>query len=501
MRLKKLRRKTNSSADATAVTIVQDIFGGALQSQVKCLSCHSESNKVDEIMDISLDVLHSNSLKDAMHKFFRPEILDGNNKYKCENCKKLVAARKQMSIFQAPNVLVIQLKRFEGMFGCKIDKPIPFEEILLLSGFMCKSSQDSQPEYNLFGTIVHSGCSPESGHYYAYIKDAIGRWYCCNDSCVTLSTLQDVLSEKVYILFFSRTNREPLSTSTPSVSRGGKSCFSNGNEGFESPKSAGLSKVMGAKSYRQSSRSNMPTISKIDKKPSGLQVKIDDIFRNSGSKRVFPTVDGEVGIHKAHNIEMDGDVKEPAYVEKFEKDSANRDGCDKYRKACSINDKSHQTFPLAKANGRAQNGTANSMKPHLNECNDSVNSERSNDHHKYQNDGLNCTSDIQRSKRKLEDDSCVLLAQDAQSHARIEEMKESLKHKASSVLRSCGWTDKVYSFMCSRKRLCTGVQTLPNVKELKNLLIADAKPTFISQVPESLKEDLIKHIRSFSKEK
>lgn len=35
---------------------------GALQSQVKCLSCGMELNKVDEIMDISLDVMHSGSL-------------------------------------------------------------------------------------------------------------------------------------------------------------------------------------------------------------------------------------------------------------------------------------------------------------------------------------------------------------------------------------------------------------------------------------------------------
>lgn len=34
--------------------------------------------------------------------------------------------------------------------------------------------QDQQPEYNLFGTIVHSGYSPDSGHYYAYIKVFFG---------------------------------------------------------------------------------------------------------------------------------------------------------------------------------------------------------------------------------------------------------------------------------------------------------------------------------------
>ena len=85
LRLKKLRRKGgDTNVNSSGTTVVKEIFGGALQSQVKCLSCGNESNKVDEIMDISLDVLHSNSLKDAMQKFFQPEVLDGNNKYKCD---------------------------------------------------------------------------------------------------------------------------------------------------------------------------------------------------------------------------------------------------------------------------------------------------------------------------------------------------------------------------------------------------------------------------------
>ena len=73
---------SNSSSGGSSV--VKEIFGGALQSQVKCLSCGNESNKVDEIMDISLDVLLSNSLRDAFQKFFQFEVLDGNNKYKCD---------------------------------------------------------------------------------------------------------------------------------------------------------------------------------------------------------------------------------------------------------------------------------------------------------------------------------------------------------------------------------------------------------------------------------
>lgn len=90
LRLKKLQlpRKNggsvSDSGNGNTNTIVKEIFGGALQSQVKCLSCGSESNKVDEIMDISLDILHSVSLKDALRMFFQPETLDGSNKYMCD---------------------------------------------------------------------------------------------------------------------------------------------------------------------------------------------------------------------------------------------------------------------------------------------------------------------------------------------------------------------------------------------------------------------------------
>ncbi|KAJ0961158.1 hypothetical protein J5N97_000842 [Dioscorea zingiberensis] len=116
-----------------------------------------------------------------------------------------------MFILRAPNVLVIQLKRFEPIHGGKINRNIDFEEGLVLSKFMSVRSQDPQPEYSLFGSIVHSGYSRDAGHYYAYVKDASGRWYRCNDAHVSPSCSQEVLSEKVYILFYIRSNQSPSS--------------------------------------------------------------------------------------------------------------------------------------------------------------------------------------------------------------------------------------------------------------------------------------------------
>lgn len=502
LRLKKLRRKGNNDNGPSTTSVVKDIFGGALQSQVKCLSCGAESNKTDEIMDISLDVLHFNSLKQALQNFFQPEVLDGNNKYKCDNCKKLVSARKQMSILQAPNVLVIQLKRFEGLYGGKIDKLIAFEEVLVLSSYMNKASQDSHPEYNLFATIVHSGYSPESGHYYAYIKDAMGRWYCCNDSYVSLSTLQGVLSEKVYILFFSRTNARISPPSKAFASHNVKNRDCNGNNTSKNPRTALPVKTRHTKqNVEHSSGMDTSTISKVDKVPSSLQIKSNS-FEKTVSKRVLATGNGKLDVHKNQILEKNGDV-----VEKSKKGTASLANTNGF----SINKRvdaadSVNGFVSANENDKLQNISGNSGKVDLYEGNvvkSRMTAEGRSNFHEVHNGGVKCPPGVSGVKRKSQDKgSCILLAQDAHSLAKVEEFKDGLKKEASLVLRSCGWTDRLYIFMHSRKRLCAQKSgDPPSSNESKKSFIADAKQSFISQIPESLKEKLIERLKSFSQEK
>lgn len=274
-------------------TIVKEIFGGVLQSQVRCLSCGAESNKMDDIMDISLEILHASSLKEALGRFFQVEVLDGNNKYSCEKCKKLSAARKQLSIIQAPNVLVIQLKRFEDVFGGKIDRNIIFEDHLELSGYMAKTSQDPLPEYSLFGTIVHSGYLQDSGHYYAYVKDANGRWYCCNDAHVSAATIQAVLSEKVYILFFLRSNLRPKRGKETVLCNATDATNSDGNVEDVSCKQS-LSSISNSSVGRHSSR-DIPAggASKVHRKPQMKFVNLEcagsQLGRNGAAENGYDT--------------------------------------------------------------------------------------------------------------------------------------------------------------------------------------------------------------------
>jgi ubiquitin carboxyl-terminal hydrolase 36/42 len=95
--------------------------------QVKCTECGYESNTFDPFLDISLEINRAGSVEKALERFTCREYLDGENKYKCAKEDKLVKAVKCITISQAPNVLVLQLKRFEfTRHGRKVTKKVRF---------------------------------------------------------------------------------------------------------------------------------------------------------------------------------------------------------------------------------------------------------------------------------------------------------------------------------------------------------------------------------------
>lgn len=70
-------------------TWVYQIFGGRLRSRVTCAECDHNSDTLDRILDLSIDIFGVNSVQDALRKFVAVDKLKGANKYKCE---KLVAS-------------------------------------------------------------------------------------------------------------------------------------------------------------------------------------------------------------------------------------------------------------------------------------------------------------------------------------------------------------------------------------------------------------------------
>ncbi|KAF9955718.1 hypothetical protein BGZ72_003477 [Mortierella alpina] len=184
-------------------TAVHQIFGGYFQSQVKCLRCGHESNTFETYLDVSLDIRGAESVQRAFRDYTKPETLSKDNQYKCDKCKVLVDARKQMTIYEAPKVLSVHLKRFT-FTGQKINRHVKFDTKLELNSVMSSNRKHPDLTYSLYAVLVHAGGSCHSGHYYCYVKSSNGIWYSMNDSHVSVVSLQTVLSQNAYMLFYSQ---------------------------------------------------------------------------------------------------------------------------------------------------------------------------------------------------------------------------------------------------------------------------------------------------------
>ena len=64
--------------------LIHDIFGGSIQSQVVCQVCKTESNTVDPIVDLSLEIKNCDTLEKAVAYFTKHETLSGQNRYRCQ---------------------------------------------------------------------------------------------------------------------------------------------------------------------------------------------------------------------------------------------------------------------------------------------------------------------------------------------------------------------------------------------------------------------------------
>ncbi|THH30702.1 hypothetical protein EUX98_g3506 [Antrodiella citrinella] len=215
-------------------TWVHKIFGGKLRSRVACKSCGYNSDTFDDMLDLSVDIYGVDSLQKALRKFVAVDHLKGADKYKCDKCKKHVSADKSFTVHEAPVVLGIHLKRFSPM-GRKMANLVRYDDQLTLQPVM--SEGQFGPTYSLYGVISHAGGGPNSGHYYAHIKNAHGQWFEMNDESVTRLSGAPTSMKNAYILFYIQnkgskleaavstpifTSKKPLATPpTPPLSRTG----------------------------------------------------------------------------------------------------------------------------------------------------------------------------------------------------------------------------------------------------------------------------------------
>lgn len=177
------------------------IFGGFHKNDIMCLFCRSVSTTFDPFLDISLEIKQFVNIEASLQHFTRQETLSSDNAYKCPKCNRKVAAHKSYTINVPPNVLTLQLKRFDHMG--KIDKFVGFSEKLNLRPYM---SQKQGPPvlFKLYGVVVHSGRSTNSGHYFSFVRNPMDQWHLMDDNRVCTVSPKSVLQTSAYVLFYIR---------------------------------------------------------------------------------------------------------------------------------------------------------------------------------------------------------------------------------------------------------------------------------------------------------
>ncbi|XP_062452587.1 ubiquitin carboxyl-terminal hydrolase 42-like [Rhea pennata] len=208
-----LSGSTDLDSSSQATTVIHQIFGGFLRSRVTCLSCQAVSDSYEAFLDIPLEITAASSVSGALEEFVRPELLDGENCYKCSKCEKTVAASKRFTVHRSSNVLTIALKRFADFTGGKISKDVNYPEYLDLRAYMSESAGEPV-RYALYAVLVHRGASGRAGHYFCFVKASNGLWYEMNDASVVLCDINTVLSQQAYLLFYIRCCEETLGEGT-----------------------------------------------------------------------------------------------------------------------------------------------------------------------------------------------------------------------------------------------------------------------------------------------
>ena len=140
------------------------------------------------------------SLIDCFNLYVEGELLDG---VKSEKTGEPYAAKKKLMFWSFPNILVIDIKRFNSNNRKNqvfVDFPL---ENLDLSKYVIGYNNESYV-YDLYAVCNHSGSSL-GGHYTSFVKNANGKWYHYNDTSVSeVSLTQQIKSPKAYCFFYRK---------------------------------------------------------------------------------------------------------------------------------------------------------------------------------------------------------------------------------------------------------------------------------------------------------
>lgn len=197
---KLMERMEEKMKGTKAENMLPQMFSGKIKTYISCINVDYESSRVEDFWDVQLNVSGNKSLQDSFQDYIQVEKMDGENQYMAGDQYKLQDANKGVIFLSFPDVLHLQLKRFEYDYMrdtmTKINDRYEFPETFDAAPYLSDDADKSQNwTYQLHGVLVHSG-DLNAGHYYAFLKPNKEGWfYKYDDDKVTKATKREVLED------------------------------------------------------------------------------------------------------------------------------------------------------------------------------------------------------------------------------------------------------------------------------------------------------------------
>ncbi|XP_016362555.1 NACHT, LRR and PYD domains-containing protein 12-like [Sinocyclocheilus anshuiensis] len=186
-----------------------EVFRGIKETSTTCSNCEHAYEEDTDFLSIPLSINENGNcdVQYAWEENLGVHVMSGDDQLYCVKCRSMRDMETINYIKKWPDILTLQLKRFEMKY---IRNEIYYQknecrvEIPLHNQFKQGSKNESSPEYELYAIIDHYG-SFTGGHYVTLNKDLSGNWYHFNDHIVTQirnTDYQYISSNSAHLLMY-----------------------------------------------------------------------------------------------------------------------------------------------------------------------------------------------------------------------------------------------------------------------------------------------------------
>ena len=103
----KIRKEIENNQESPTMrmdkrTWIENIFQGMLATSITCNNCNARTENHEPFFELPIDLNTNFSLRSSINFMEKTEIMEGDNKYYCDNCGNMVEAEKLVQIKTLP---------------------------------------------------------------------------------------------------------------------------------------------------------------------------------------------------------------------------------------------------------------------------------------------------------------------------------------------------------------------------------------------------------------